>query len=224
MQLHLFSSPGEPSLRDIVDACRPLLQEQREPTVAYLPAACVGEKYVGLTKVAFKGLAKVDHLDVEKDGRDKIEAALDSAALLYIPGGNTYVLSHRLHKAGLMEPIRERVRSGLPLVVFSAGMVLCGPNILTTNDLNCCACKDFDGLGLAPVNFNAHYPQDDAQRESRDERLWEYHAFHDNPILALENGAHIMVKDGTIELAKGNCWLIEQGKRKVKVEANPIIC
>jgi len=219
MQLHLFSTPGEPSLRDIVDACRPSLERRDNPTVAYLPEASVGERYVGLTKVAFKGLAKVDHVDVEKDKRDTIEAALDKAALLYIPGGNTYLLSHRLHKAGLMGPIRRRVLDGLPLVAFSAGAVLCGPNILTTNDMNCCASTSFSGLALTPFNFNVHYPQvEGEQRELRDERLWEYHTFHHNSILALEDGAYIRVSDGIIKLMKGNCWLFEHGKQKAKVE------
>jgi dipeptidase E len=222
VQLHLLSTPGEPSLRDIVDASRPLLQGGQEPTVAYLPAASVGEKFVGLTKVAFKELAKVDHIDMERNNRNKVEAVLDRAALIYIPGGNTYLLSHRLHKANLIKSIRERVLNGLPLVAFSAGAVLCGPTILTTNDMNCCAATSFSGLALTPFNFNVHYPQDDEHRELRDERLWEYHHFYDNPVLALEDGAYIRVTDGVVELVKGDCWLFERDKERVKAEVGII--
>lgn len=224
MQIHLFSAPGEPSLRDIVDASRPFLRGRSEPTIAYIPAASVGEKYVGTAKVAFKGLAKVEHLDVERDKPEKIEAALDSAALVYIPGGNTYLLGYRLHKAGLIESIRERVLDGLPLVAFSAGAVLCGPNILTTNDMNCCASTSFSGLALTPFNFNVHYPQVEGEhRELRDDRLWEYHSFYDNPVLALEDDAHIRVSDGVTELVRGNCWLFEPGKTRKRLEVGVIV-
>jgi dipeptidase E len=206
-----------------VSACRPILQEQAAPTVAYLPEASIGERYVGMTKVAFKGLADVVHINVEKNGRAKIDAALDKASLLYIPGGNTYLLTQRLHDNNLLESIRERVRNGLPLVAFSAGTVLCGANILTTNDLNCCGCTTFSGLALVPFNFNVHYPQEDGHdREERDYRLWEYHAFQDNPVLAVEDSAHLRVVGEKLELVTGDCWLVEKGKQRVKVDIGTI--
>src|SRR5262245_42627506 len=122
-----------------------MLERAASPTVAYLPAASVGDSYVGLTKVVFKGLGTVAHIDVEKHSRKRVDAALDRATVLYMPGGNTYLLSQRLYRASMVEPIRERVRAGLPLVAFSAGAVICGPNMLTTNDMNVCACTDFGG-------------------------------------------------------------------------------
>jgi dipeptidase E len=221
--LHLFSNPGEPSLRYIVDACRPFLERATNPVVAYLPAASVGDPFVGVTKSVFKDLASIAHLDADAHSRDKLDASLDRATLLYIPGGNTYVLRQRLHTSGLMEAVRERVRAGLPLVAFSAGAVLCGANIMTTNDMNVCACTEFGGLRLVPYNFNVHYPQEEGgQRELRDERLWEYHEFHDNPVLALEDGAHVRVENERVDLLEGNCWLFEWGKERTMLEIGAI--
>ena len=224
MEINLFSSQGEPSLRNIVEASSPFLEKADDPAVAYLPAACVGERYVGLTKTAFKGLADVLHLDPETQGRARVEAALDKAAILYIPGGNTYLLAHRLHNKDLVAQIRERIINGLPLVAFSAGTVLCGANVLTTNDLNCCGCTTFNGLGFVPFNFNVHYPSDEGdQREFRDERLWEYQEFNSNPVLALEDSAHIRVTDSEVRLISGNCWLFEKGQARTKVEIGRIL-
>lgn len=224
MEAHLFSTPGDPPIRDIVRASRPFLRRRDNPVVAYLPAACLGDRYIALTTRCFGRLASVRTIDVEKDSRREIEAVLDIASVLYIPGGNTYVLAARLHNTGLMHALRERVLAGLPLVAFSAGMVLCGPNILTTNDMNVCACDTFSGLALTGHNFNAHYPEEDGEaRALRDERIGEYHVFHGNPVLALCDNAHVRVKDGEAELVKGDCWLFEQGRGKRKLEVGPVV-
>jgi peptidase E len=122
-----------------------------------------------------------------------------------------------------VEQIRERVRAGLPIVAFSAGAVMCGPNMLTTNDMNVSACVEFDGLGLLSYNLNVHYPPEEGEHQAlRDERLWEYHQFHDNPVLAIEDSAHLRVENNRLELVKGNCWLFEKGKERVKVKIGPL--
>jgi len=41
----------------------------------------------------------------------------------------------------------EESKNGLPAVAFSAGVVVCGPNVLTSNDLNPVPTMHFDGLG-----------------------------------------------------------------------------
>jgi dipeptidase E len=223
MQLHLFSSPGEAPIQDIIAACRPLLADQPRPVVAYLPAAAIGNLWIEVTEEAFRDLAAVHLIAAEKMAREEIMAVLDNASLLYIPGGNTFCLKQRLHERGLMAEIQTRVRNGLPLVAFSAGTVLCGHNILTTNDMNVCAATDFSGLNLTHFNFNVHYPADEGEeRQNRDDRLWEYRQFHDNPVLALQDGAYVMVTEGRIELAHGVCWRFEPGQPRAGVEVGLI--
>jgi dipeptidase E len=114
-----------------------------------------------------------------------------------------------------MGPIKERLLGGLPLVAFSAGTVLCGEDILTTNDINCCGCTQFAGLGLVDVNFNVHYPPvEGIERQERDSRLMEYQAFHDIPVIALEDGAYLLANEDGIQLIRGNGWLLKKGKPK----------
>ncbi len=214
MQLHLFSSPGERDIRYIIEACRPYLIKQTQPLLAYLPAAAVGQNWLEYTEKAFKDLAEVALLDVETMNRAAVEAILDRAATLYIPGGNTFLLNHRLHTSGAFELIHQKAHAGLPIVGFSAGMILCGPNILTSSDMNMCATTHFTGLGLTPYNFDAHYPPSEQERTERDEWLEEYHVFYENPMLALEDGAYLRVTPYETTLMQGNGWLLEKGQTR----------
>ncbi|MCB0188267.1 MAG: Type 1 glutamine amidotransferase-like domain-containing protein [Caldilineaceae bacterium] len=223
MQLHLFSSPGEGDIRYILDACRPYLVAAANPVVAYLPAASWRSNWLAYTENAFAGLGEIAYLDTETMTLEAMQAMLDRAACLYVSGGNTYLLNYRLHQTGLLEVIRRRVLDALPFIGFSAGAILCGPNILTTNDMNLCATTHFAGLNLAPYNFDAHFPTDEGAREQQADWLLDYHAYHDNPILALQDGAYLSVDQGRVEVRQGVCWLIEKGQAHRQVAVGTIL-
>jgi peptidase E len=219
MNLHLFSSPGwNDDIRYIVQASRQYLEGKDDPLVAYLPLASlydVGQEY---TERAFHGLAKVEAINTELMELPKMEAILRSAALVYIPGGNTFLLNHRLHVSQLMSFLRKKVAAGLPVVAFSAGTVLCGPNILTANDLNAVPTTYFKGLDVTPFNFFVHYPPDPVTRAFHDGWLHDYHAFHDNPVLILADGAYVQVDGRKTLLTRGEAWILRPGRDKQALE------
>jgi dipeptidase E len=204
----------------VVATCRELLKGQPNPRLAYLPAANLTANYLELTRSLFEDVAEVLHVDVETLRPKALSEALAQANVLLIPGGNTYLLTQRLHRTGLLTEIQTRVRAGLPLVGFSAGAVLCGQSILTSNDYNTCGCDNFAGLGLVPYNLNAHYPQLEGEaREDRNSRLDELHIFFKPPILALEDEAHLVVTDEGSELVAGTGWWFAKGEPKLKLNA-----
>lgn len=129
---------------------------------------------------------------------------LRKAEALFMGGGNTYALLKRLREAALLDPIRERVREGLPYAGASAGSNVAGPNILTTNDWNVVALDRFEALGLVPFNINPHYKETDPVMapgsETRDDRIREYHVVNDNPVVGLEEGAWITAADGIVRV------------------------
>jgi dipeptidase E len=213
LQLHLFSTPGDRDLRYIVDACRPYLEGRDEPLVAYLPMASLSNNWQEFTEKAFKGLARVETINTETMTFPEMEAILRRAHVAYIPGGNTFLLSHRLHVNRLVPYLRKKAQAGLPLVAFSAGAIFCGPNILTSCDMNMIETAYFAGLNLLPFNFHAHYEDD----IDRDDWLSDYHVCQPNPVILLEDGAYIRAEGRKTSLVRGAAWILRKGQEKEKL-------
>ena len=221
MNLHLFSSPGERGdIRYILEAARPYLSGKRDALVAYLPMASLeGARWLERAREHFEGLARVEMLDAEMMELPEMEAILRRAELAYIPGGNTFLLNHRLHICRLRPYLAKKVQAGLPVVAFSAGTVLCGPNILTSNDLNAVATPHFEGLNVTPFNFNVHYAGD----LERDNWLVDYHLFHDNPVIIMADGAYVRIEGRKTQLAAGEAWLLRKGREKERLRPGSLI-
>lgn len=224
MNLHLFSTPGE-DLRDIVEASRPHLEGKDDPMVAYLPfASLYAEKWQEFNRQAFKGLARMETVNAELMTQKEIEEVIRRASLVYIPGGNTFLLNHRLHVSGLLHYLRKKIQAGLPLVGFSAGMVVCGPNILTSKDMNMVETSYFDSLNVSPFNFVAHYAMDAYGQSVHDDWLADYHFFHDNPVVMLSDGAYVKVEGKKTTLVRGEAWILRKDSEKEKlVEGESIV-
>ncbi|HET9913586.1 MAG TPA: Type 1 glutamine amidotransferase-like domain-containing protein [Anaerolineales bacterium] len=224
MQLHLFSSPGENDIRYIVEASRPYLEDKDDSIVAYMPLASLyAERWMEFHEKAFRGLARLETVNAELMRQREIEDVLRRAALVYVPGGNTFLLNHRLHISGVMPYLRKKIQAGLPFVGFSAGMILCGPNILTAKDLNTVPTPHFDGLNLVPFNFFAHYADDGYGQSVHDDWLGDYHFFHDNPVIMLSDGAYVKVDGKKTSLVRGEAWILRKGEEKERLPPGKVI-
>jgi peptidase E len=224
VNLHLFSSPGENDIRYIVDASRPYLERKAEPLVAYLPLASLyAERWQEYTGRAFHGLAQVEMIDTERMTQTEMEAILRLATIAYIPGGNTFLLSHRLHISGILPYLRKKVQAGLPVLAFSAGSILCGPNILTSKDMNTVGTSHLDGLSVTPFNFLVHYAQDPHGQSVHDAWLADYHFFHDNPVIMLSDGASVRVEGRKAWLERGEAWILRKDQEKELIKTGRLI-
>jgi peptidase E len=222
--LHLFSSPGKDDIRYVIEASRPYLKDRDDATVAYLPLASLfAERWQTDTEDAFKSLARLETINAETMSLTQMEDIVRRAALVYIPGGNTFLLNHRLHVSRLMIFLRKKVQAGLPVVAFSAGAILCGPNILTSKDMNTVETSQFDGLNVSPFNFFAHYAMDDYGQSVHDDWLSDYHFFHDNPVIMMSDGAYVKMDGKKTTLVRGEAWILRKGQEKEKLEENKLI-
>ncbi|MFC1639407.1 dipeptidase PepE [Gemmatimonadota bacterium] len=135
-------------------------------------------------------------------------AAVESAAALFVGGGNTFLLLRELYRVGVMDAIRAKVRSGMLYVGTSAGSNVAGLTIGTTNDMPIVYPPSFDALGLAPFNINPHYldpdPNSTHRGETRDTRIKEFHVLHDHPVVGLREGAMLHITDSSVKLQGSN--------------------
>lgn len=224
MQLHLFSTPGKDDLRYVIEASRPYLEDKDGPVVAYMPLASLyAEKWHEINESAFKGVAELREINAELMTQKEIENIIRDAALVYITGGNTFLLNHRLHVSGVMPYLKKKVQNGLPVVGVSAGMIVCGPNILTSKDMNTVETTQFNSLNASPFNFLAHYPKDAYGQSVIDDWLGDYHFFHDNPVIMLCDDAYIKVDGKKSSLVRGEAYILRKDQEKQSLEEGKLI-
>lgn len=210
----LMGTPGE-GLGRLREGVRTLLDGRSDPCVGYMPGAALDPAfYFTENQNILRDIARVRLLDLVAMDRSALLIALDECDLLYAPGGNTFVLASRLRQIDLTEEIGARIRAGLPYVGFSAGAVLCGLDILNSQDINAPAITDFDGLALIPFSINVHYPTEPEAIAGRDERIAFYHAFHSTPVLALEDEALLDVDESALLVREGRVWLFDNSGSK----------
>ncbi len=125
--------------------------------------------------------------------------AIEKAEAFFVDGGQTFLLLKTLYDLDLLSILRERVLAGVPYMGVSAGTNIACPTIATTNDMPIVWPQSSKALDLVPFQINTHYI--DPHRkvvhrgETRDERISEYHCFHERPVIGLREGA-ILIVDG----------------------------
>jgi len=221
MEVRLFTSAGpESSLARVREACQELLKHKTEANIVCLAQALLAaERWLREAQDQFRDLARLSVMDTERMTLVEMETGLRKADLLYIPDGNAYLLNHRLHTARIVPHLRKKIQSGLPVVACGAGAVLCGPNILTALDLNAVPTTHFDGLGLTAFNLHVDY----VDEIGRDLWLRDYHSFHENPVVLMEEAACVRISGRKTTLARGPAWILRPGHAREALAAGETI-
>ncbi|MGH4119344.1 Type 1 glutamine amidotransferase-like domain-containing protein [Clostridium sp.] len=85
------------------------------------------------------------------------------AKVLYIAGGNTYKLIDIVRKSGLGDFLKSEMDKRI-IVGNSAGAVVLGSDIRTTNDNDIIGVDDTNGVGLVEYSICPHYSKDKEDR------------------------------------------------------------
>ena len=166
--------------------------------VVFVPFAAVRAPYASFSDRVRERLLPLGY-DVRSlnTARD-MQAVVREAKALVVGGGNTFSLLERLYAQQLLEPIRQRVRAGVPYVGWSAGANIACPTIRTTNDMPIVEPPSLDALGLIPFQINPHYTEatlDGHAGETRDDRLLEFVAANPGqPVVGLREGTALRIE------------------------------
>ncbi|MER3329181.1 MAG: dipeptidase PepE, partial [Candidatus Kapaibacterium sp.] len=172
------------------------------------------ENYSAVAKGGFKN-AGLDIKGIEEF--DNPIDAINNCDGIFTGGGNTFLLLKTLYEKGLIDPIKERVDSGLPYMGTSAGSNIAGPSVKTTNDMPIVYPPSFDAFDFVPFNINPHYldpdPHSTHKGETRETRINEYHHQNDNIVVGLREGSILKIENNDITLiGKPTLRIFEKGK------------
>jgi dipeptidase E len=154
--------------------------------------------------------------------------AVETAQAIFVGGGSTFRLIDALWKEQLIEPIRARVRGGMPYIGSSAGSNVACPTIKTTNDMPIVQPPTFEALGLVPFQINPHYvdplPGSTHMGETREERIREFHEENDAAVVGLREGAWLEISGPSLHLrGTTGARLFERGLPPVELAASASI-
>lgn len=205
-RLLLLSSsrtPGRGFLEHAREQIRGFLGPQVK-TVLFIPYAAVSRSYAEMTGIAGEAFGALGYtLTGLHDAPDPV-AAVRAAEAVAVSGGNTFRLLQLIQSQGLLQPLRERVRAGMPYIGWSAGSNLACPTIRTTNDMPIIWPASYEALDLVPFQINPHYTAllpPEHQGETRDDRLKEFmHLNPGVPVLGLPDGTALRLDGGRLSL------------------------
>ncbi len=160
---------------DDIKAC---FKKEKVKKVLVIPYAVIRLSYNERVQTIKDSLAGLD-LEIKgiHEFNDPVEAVYNADAIM-VSGGNTWQLNKSLHDNCLINPIREAVLEKNKIYVgWSAGSVICAPNMCTTNDMCIVDAAITASLNFVPFHINAHYidaKMENHMGETRDERIEEF--------------------------------------------------
>ncbi len=141
--------------------------------------------------------------------RERLRRELQRAQLIWVRGGNTFVLRHALAESGADELLADLLRrDAVAYGGYSAGACVLAPSLrgLELADEPDAVTRTYgvpplwDGLGVIPYAIVPHYRSPDHPETEMCERLAEYYAAHDIEHRKLRDGQAIVVEDGNTEI------------------------
>jgi dipeptidase E len=191
--------------------------------IVFIPYAAVTFSYEVYEKKVNNRLKEVGHQVVSIHRFTNPEEAIEKADAIMVGGGNTWNLTHLMHKNKLMEPIRKKVMSGTPYVGWSAGANMACPTIKTTNDMPIIDPMGLDALNLIPFQINPHYLDVNPSGhggETREERILEFLEINQGiTVVGLREGCMLLISDKKVTfIGDLNLRIFQYGKIPYEIE------
>ena len=110
--------------------------ELKAKTVAFIPTASKGSLYSPIMGLAKHALRRMDvsiySLDIASASYGLIHDVIEASDIIYVGGGNSFLLLQEMRRSGADTIITEAVTNGKPYIGESAGAVVAGPDTGTS--------------------------------------------------------------------------------------------
>src|SRR5437868_4199534 len=189
-------------------------------TILFFPFALYDRNdYAAKAKSRF---ATMDYSLESVHSADNRQKAIDGADAIFIGGGNTFRLLKALQDLDLLEPIRRKIKTGVPYIGSSAGSNVAGPTIKTTKDMPIVQPRSFDSLGLVPFQISPHYldpdPASTHMGETQEERILQFLEENPTPVVGIREGAWLVIGNGAVALkGSSGARIFRRGQAPVEV-------
>lgn len=133
--------------------------ELKAKTVAFIPTASKGSLYSPIMGLAKHALRRMDvsiySLDIASASYGLIHDVIEASDIIYVGGGNSFLLLQEMRRSGADTIITEAVTNGKPYIGESAGAVVAGPDIGYIRDMDDAKAAPLlhDSRGLGLVDF-----------------------------------------------------------------------
>ena len=170
----------------------------------FIPYAAVTFSFSDYEKKVSERFREVGHNIVSIHRFDDPVRAVKEAHAIVVGGGNTWQLTRMMQEQGLIFPISDKVKKGIPYIGWSAGSNVACPTLKTTNDMPIVEPKTFSTFNLLKFQINPHYldanPEGHAG-ETREMRIEEFLVANpDIYVVGLREGTMLRLEEGKIEL------------------------
>jgi len=170
-------------------------------------------KFLATETEMLKGLGfEVDELDLRKyfGKKDELKNFLKNRGLVWINGGNTFLLRRAMKQSGFDNVIKKLLAEDK--IVYAGFSAACA---VLHKDLHGIEFSDdpnviaegydreiiWDGLGLLDFNIAVHYASDHPESEAANEEI-EYYKKNSIPYKPLRDGEVIVISGDNVEIIK----------------------
>ena len=206
MRLLLISNstnPGEPYLNYPKQNIKEFLGKHTVKAL-FIPYAAVTFSYDDYEIKVKERFNEIGHNIVSIHHFPDPVKAINDASAIVVGGGNTWKLLKTIRENRLIDPVRNKVKSGTPYIGWSAGSNMACPTIRTTNDMPVVEPDSFEAFNLIGFQINPHYldanPAGHAG-ETREQRIEEF--IEINPgirVVGLREGSMLLLENKKLRL------------------------
>ena len=170
----------------------------------FIPYAAVTFSFSDYEKKVSEIFREIGHNIVSIHRFDDPVRAVKEAHAIVVGGGNTWQLARMMQEQGLIFPISDKVKKGIPYIGWSAGSNVVCPTLKTTNDMPIVEPKTFSTFNLLKFQINPHYLDANHEGhagETREMRIEEFLVANpDIYVVGLREGTMLRLEEGKIEL------------------------